>query len=191
MKNDAVKYTPEYKAIQEHYGDTITKRSGVKLIQHIDEGLAILELIGGSKDAMRAYCLHPLFQEDRALVDISKDDLIFSFSPRCVILAMEYRARANDWLSDKVYTQTWSDNAGRVFSEEVRQRATPDWGTLLEVKHMLIADKVQNYKDFLEFHYGTHERSEELNHYFLEWFKVLGIEEQEFAWMCKQLQKHE
>lgn len=188
MKNEAVKFTPEYRAIQKHYGEGVAQRSGVPLISHINEGLEILELIGASKDAMRAYCLHPLFQEDRALSDISKDDLIFSLSPRCIMLAMEYRSRANAWLSDKVYTQTWSDNAGRVFSEEVRQRATPDWGSLLEVKHMLIADKVQNYKDFLEFHYATHERSEELNHYFLEWFKALNIEEAEFAWLCKQLQ---
>lgn len=181
MKNEAIKYTVEYKAIQEYYGERTAERSGVPLMQHIDEGLIILELIGSTKDVMRAFCLHPLFQSDEDLAKTLEDNKLYVFSTRCITLAMEYRARANDWLSEKVY---------KMRSSMVTE-GKPAWMPLIEVKHMLIADKVQNYKDFLEYHYGKHERSEELNHYFLEWFKALDIEEAEFAWFCRELQKTE
>ena len=44
---------------------------------------------------------------------------------------------------------------------------------------MLIADKVQNYKDFLLYHYGIHERSNQLNQYFINWLSYLGIDNSE------------
>lgn len=186
MKNEAVKYTPEYKAIQEHCGDRKAERSGVPLIRHIDEGLEILELIGSTKDAMRAFCLHPLFQNDEDLAKTLRENQLYVFSPRCVVLAMEYRARANDWLSEKVDRHAVMTFDGKLSSELV-QVGKPDAGFSLEVKQMLIADKVQNYKDFLEYHYGKHKRSEELNYYFLEWFKALDIEQEEWFWLMSEL----
>ena len=47
---------------------------------------------------------------------------------------------------------------------------------LPEVRDMLIADKIQNYKDFLFYHKGTHPRSRELEEYFKNWFGILGID---------------
>lgn len=190
MNEDSVKYTPEYRAIKAFYADRTAERSKVPLIAHIDEGLDILEMFGASRDAMRAWCLHPLFQSDEDLARTLSENSLYVFSPRCVALAMEYRARANDWLSDMVYRRYLDFGTQGVISV-CEQVGYPDPGEFIEVKQMLIADKVQNYKDFLEFHYGTHERSEELNHYFLEWLKVLQIDEQEFSWMCKQLRKDE
>jgi hypothetical protein len=188
MKNEAVKYTAEYKAIQEHYGDKKAERSGVPLIWHIDEGLEILELIGASKDAMRAYCLHPLFQNDEDLAKTLEENSLYVFSTRCVVLAMEYRARANDWLSDKVATEATMTFSGHL-SSEVVSYGLPTAGNLLEVKQMLIADKVQNYIDFLQYHYGRHQRSNELAHYFLEWFKVLDIDEEEYTRIISHMYK--
>ena len=40
---------------------------------------------------------------------------------------------------------------------------------------MLIADKIQNYKDFQLFHENTHPRSDRLKEYFLEWFDKLNV----------------
>ena len=57
----------EYQIISDFYGDKITNRSGVKFINHIDEGLYILEKIGSSEIAKRAYCLHPIIQDDKSL----------------------------------------------------------------------------------------------------------------------------
>lgn len=174
MKEESVKYLPEYRAIQKHYGDRKAERSGVLLMQHIDEGLHILDILGASKDAKRAWCLHPLFQHNDDLQVISNNDILFSFSPRCVMLAMEYRARANDWLSDKV--QKINPMVGNMMVD-----GNPSPGHILEVKHMLIADKVQNYKDFLLYHSGKHGRSEELNYYFQEWLKELNVGIQEYT----------
>ena len=46
---------------------------------------------------------------------------------------------------------------------------------------MLIADKVQNYKDFLLYHKNTHERSDELDEYFNSWFKILHCDYKELV----------
>ena len=75
---------------------------------------------------------------------------------------MEYRRVANSYLSHDVP----EDFVG--FSCE-------------EVKQMLIADKVQNYKDFLIYHSETHPRKEELDFYFNKWFEFLEIDYNEIV----------
>lgn len=49
-----------------------------------------------------------------------------------------------------------------------------------DVQHMLIADKVQNRKDFECYHLGTHPRSAERLPYFKNWLEVLGISESRY-----------
>jgi len=39
-----------------------------------------------------------------------------------------------------------------------------------------VADKIQNYKDFLIYHQKTHARSKELNEYFQNWLKKLDVD---------------
>lgn len=41
---------------------------------------------------------------------------------------------------------------------------------------MLVADKVQNYKDFSLYHADTHPRAKELERYFQNWFCRLNID---------------
>jgi hypothetical protein len=48
---------------------------------------------------------------------------------------------------------------------------------LKDVNDMLIADKIQNRKDFELYHLGTHDRSEQLDQYFKNWLEKLEVSE--------------
>lgn len=148
-----------YELIAKHYGSKRANRSGVLLINHIDEGLKILESIDASEVVKDAYCLHPLLQSNEDFNN-NKEGVIPGNLVDAAILAMEYRRVANSYLSkDNI------DDRVPISCNGVRQ--------------MLIADKVQNYKDFLIYHKDTHERSEELDIYFNNWFFLLGVDYQQ------------
>ena len=77
-------------------------------------------------------------------------------------LAVEYRNLANSYLckpSTDVYTK---DSLRRLLGFYSK-----------DVALLLLADKVQNLSDFKLFHYGYHERSEQLLKYFENWVSVL------------------
>ncbi len=151
--------TLEYKLISEHYGNRVATRSQVRLINHINEGLIVLDYLGASENAKKAFCIHPLIQGD---VDLFHNglDVCATCSPIVVMLAMEYRSVANEFLSDKIPSH---------------QESTIRLSPLREVNDMLIADKVQNYKDFELYHLGTHARSNDLDVYFRKWLEALGV----------------
>lgn len=183
--NMDIKYSAEYIAIHNHYLDKTAARSGVPLINHINEGLAILDILGASDTTKKAFCLHPLFQGDDDL--ISNLDKSWVFLPKAVLLAMEYRARANDWLSDKVFPT----GARTIINGEdvpyIGTKGLPSYGVLPEVKQMLIAGKVQNYKDFCLYHKGTHGRSDELEVYFATWLDTLGVGVKQYESLIKDI----
>jgi len=163
----------EYKKIEEVYGDQRAKRSGVFLMNHIDEGIIILARIGASIQAQKAFCLHPLLQQDE---DMAKhfDFVCRKSDPIALAMAIEYRYHANNWLSDKVkrvYHERDRDQHGRL-----QLTGEPTTGPLYGVKRMLIADKIQNYKDFINYHRGSHPRSDELELYFEHWLSYLGVD---------------
>lgn len=168
-----------FDAIANFYGARRTKRSGVLLMNHITEGLKVLDAIGASQAAKDAFCLHPMFQAD--------DDLVANlgrageFDPYVMTLVMEYRARANAALSDRVGHHL--DGSGAVFW--MGAPATP--GPLTEVRQMLIADKVQNYADFLIYHAETHPRRRELAFYFDHWLTVLNIDRGRYAELVERM----
>lgn len=169
--------SPAWHAISNFYGSRRAQRSGVLLLNHIYEGLVVLDAIGSTQAAKDAFCLHPLFQAD--------DDLVANlprageFSPHVMLLVMEYRARANEALSDRVIMLRGSSPAW------VGKPATP--GPLAEVRDMLIADKVQNYADFLKYHSDTHPRAKELDFYFKHWLQVLGVSLDRFATLTTRM----
>ena len=163
--------TPEYKAIEHYYGDKKANRSRQFLMNHIDEGLVILKDIGASKAAMKAYCLHPLFQSDETLTELYRKGLLYNVDKESLILAMEYRSVANEYLSTREINSI----------DEIR--ISP----LKDVNDMLIADKIQNSKDFVKYHKGTHPRSAELDLYFQNWFDRLGITEETYDRMVNKL----
>jgi hypothetical protein len=150
----------EYSAIAQLYGSKKANRSGVYLMNHIDEGLAILDWINASTQAKRAYCLHPIYQGDTDLATNYNGLTIPNrFSGRALILALEYRSVANEYLSKRSIQSL----------DEIRL------SPLKDVNDMLIADKIQNYKDFELYHKGTHPRSAELDQYFKNWLDKLGV----------------
>lgn len=174
--------TAEYKAIQEFYGERRAKRSGVKLIDHIHQGVKIMQAFDATDAAIRAYMLHPLFQNDDELetVGVNFANRNSGADPFVIMLVMEYRARANDWLSNKV---TQHERGGYYMNGK------PSSGVLHEVKLMLIGDKIQNRKDFELYHKGKHERSAELDLYFKEWLKFLDVTEERYQEVIEILQK--
>lgn len=166
-----IKETVEYKLVKEFYGSRVAERSQVPLMNHINEGLKILDMLEASLAAKRAFCLHPLFQDNDCLYEHSY--LWKSVDPEALMLVMEYRNIANAFLSDKVNKDAY------MF---------PNISPLYEVNQMLIADKVQNYKDFLLYHKATHPRAVELNTYFNLWLTSLTVSHEDFDNFCKELE---
>lgn len=164
-----------YRLVWEFYGNRRAERSRVPLINHVNEGYAILQRIGASLYAAEAFCLHPLIQRD--------DDLKANYLKVCrrgvdkhvIILAMEYRNVANSFLSDKVRSVEYT--RGHF---DVEATGTIKLSPLSDVNDILVADKVQNRKDFLRYHAESHSRTKELNHYFNLWLNALGISEERY-----------
>jgi ABC-type amino acid transport substrate-binding protein len=98
--------------------------------------------------------------------------LVSQLEAGAVMLAMEYRSVANAYLSHREI-----DNI-----EEIKL------SPLVEVQHMLIADKVQNRKDF-ELYNSDHPQAEALSEYFDNWLRRLGISEQRYQTLIEALQR--
>lgn len=151
----------EYHLVSDFYGNGYAERTKAFFMNHIDEGISILKDIGATEQAMRAFCLHPLLQDDAHCLNhlaflqrnMTSPDALY-----IVALAMEYRSVANEYLSRK------TKNPEGI-------RLSP----LKEVNDMLIADKIQNCKDFELYHKGSIPNSDRLSEYFNEWFEALGV----------------
>ena len=134
-----------YDMVSEFYGDKTARRSGLPLMNHINEGIGYLRELYATETEISAWCIHPLFQNDGDLVKNFKQ--AGDCSGPVMLLVMEYRNIANKYLC----------------RPETDHYTTKDLPAipLDGVRRMLIADKRQNQKDFLEYHYGTHVRSEQ------------------------------
>ena len=156
-----------YNAVVEFYGDKRAKRSNLPYMNHIDEGIFILDKIKASPQSIDAFCLHPIFQAD---IDFEKfklgsgsnkfQQLLLSKVPSYqMMITMEYRSIANAYLSQREISSI----------EDIALSPNKD------VNDMLIADKIQNYKDFILYHRSSHPRADKLEAYFNNWFKRLNI----------------
>ncbi|AGM46879.1 hypothetical protein M610_gp120 [Alteromonas phage vB_AmaP_AD45-P1] len=121
----------EYNTIKKFYGDKTAKRSGVPLMNHIDEGLEILKSLNASQTELAAFCLHPIVQ--------NSEDVDFVTSMSVLKLAEEYRDKANAYLCRP-------ENDNILFTEQLTPKL--DGGMSLSCRRLLFADKVQNQKDF-------------------------------------------
>ena len=163
-----------YAAVSHFYGNKRAKRSGVLYIKHIDEGLEILTSLGATQVVKDAWCLHPLLQDDKDLITTLSSGYLQGQDPAAIVLAMEYRQWANAHLSH-------------------HDSKIPTWGPLEEVKQMLIADKMQNRKDFEMYILGGGIDRDDcrLSDYFKEWFGALGIDEGWYkTWICSVKKQH-
>jgi hypothetical protein len=166
-----VQDTFEYKLIKNYYGEQRAERSSVLLINHIEEGLEVLVRREANIDTQRAYCLHPIFQGDTDLEKNHKFIEIAKTSQESLLLVMEYRHIANQYLSHK----------------QINNLTEIQLSPLQEVNEMLIADKIQNRKDFEQYHAHTHPRANELTHYFKNWLERLGISEDVYLFYYQML----
>ena len=153
--------TEEYKLVENIYGNQTAQRSGIYYMNHIDEGLYILNKIGASFEAKLGYILHPIFQSDNELRAIYNHTSLKNISAQSIINAVEYRSVANEYLSYRTVRDL----------DEIRL------SPLKDVNHMLVADKVQNRKDFELYHLDSHQRSPELLQYFKNWMARLDVTE--------------
>lgn len=162
----------EFNLISEFYGGRQARRSGVPLINHVIEGIRVLQDYGEPETTVGAWCLHPMVQGDADLERTLSQGLLQRANPVAVALAMEYRFRANSYLS-------YMPPQGLHLS----------WGHVPAVRVMLIADKVQNRKDF-EQHLADHpevRNGERLRAYYKEWLDALGVNEDEYTRLVKLL----
>lgn len=150
--------TPEYLLIDKIYSNTKAERSGIYYMNHIDEGLYYLYLLNSRRKAKLGYILHPIFQNDNDLLNnITLNDINY-LDNKAVILAMEYRNLANSYLSYMSFKQI-------------------NLSVLESVNQMLIADKIQNYKDFNLYNKSIEkDKTKKLNEYFMNWFNLLNID---------------
>lgn len=146
--------TPEYQLIAKYYANRVANRSGLPYLKHINDGLEILDLLGADQDTMRAFAVHPLVQDDAALVEYRTS--IESLDAPILLLAAEYRSVANSY-----NIQDFKDQLGQ-----------PRLSPLPEVNLMLLADKYQNLSDLLD-HNAEHPDYQELCEYFSDWLSVL------------------
>ena len=154
------KFHFEYMLISNHYKSRYAERSKVYYINHINEGLFILDKLNSSDITKGAFCLHPLTQGDPDLFNFYNQDmdLLRNTNVKSLLLTMEYRNIANDYLSNKKINSV----------KEIRLSTIP------EIQEMLIADKIQNFKDLILYN-TDHPKYSELYQYFQNWFERLNI----------------
>lgn len=153
----------EYKAVESFYGNAKAHRSGLHYMNHIDEGVTILKEIGASLKAQKAFCLHPILQNDSDFMNYSNHVNEITSNLWIMALAVEYRNVANSYLSPM----------GRKSVDEIKLSPIKD------VNDMLIADKIQNRKDFLAYKEKYNNR-DDLDYYFKVWLERLNVSERQY-----------
>lgn len=144
----------EVQVIRDYYGTKKAKRSGVLLINHIYEGLLVLDALEAPFICYQAFCLHPIVQNN-INIDLSWSSALG--------LAREYALKANSYLCR--LENDWVKTIDDVY------KIVGDMSS--ECKLMLLADKYQNRKDFNLYHAESHARAKELSQYFDLWLKFL------------------
>ncbi|PHR96658.1 MAG: hypothetical protein COA78_28380 [Blastopirellula sp.] len=145
-----ISYERELIAIKAFYANQYATRSGTPYMNHINEGLAILKALEAPEMSNKIFCLHPLHM----IVNITWSD--------AYMRVLEYHEKngikRNNKHSDDIDILDLSRKLG---------------GITREVLYALLADKIQNQKDFEIYHQHTHPRRIELTAYFSIWIDTL------------------
>lgn len=174
MKKSPSRVHKYYNVISEFYKDKQTSK-GIPYINHIDEGVGHLENLHVSDVIVNAFILHPFVQcvnlqgtyKECLLTEkeLEKHINIFEIKPEIAYELLLYRKFANSYLC-----RPETDNYSIIEAyEDVKELANYQ-GTI----RMLIADKLQNFKDFLLYRKDNHPRSMYLNTYFTYWLAILA-----------------
>jgi hypothetical protein len=168
-----------YRLIRASYAGKVARRSGVPYLNHVHEGVYVLVRTLGWRDrVVAAYCVHPIFQSDRSMSRVLDGGVDASgLAVEEVVLAMEYRRVANAYVST------------------MRPRAVGEieLSPLAEVNAMLVADKVQNKKDFMGHMFKRVGRtsyaraSERYVAYFNSWLGRLGVSAEVYGVLAEEL----
>lgn len=146
--------TKEYSTILDFYGNKVAKRSNVPLMNHINEGIQYLQKWNRSLDEQKAFAIHPIVQ--------NSENIDVSWSA-ALPLAIEYRDVANSYLCRP------ETDYIRTPQQLMKVIGIPS----IECRFLLLADKVQNQKDFRMYHWLSHDRRFELERYFNLWIQTL------------------
>lgn len=152
------------------------KTTGIPYIIHILEGLLWLDHKMCGVIQKRAFILHPVLQNDYDIQNNYNRYNYDSLPNKVLILTMEYRKQANSYLPKTAETSLFD----------------PETSALRQVNPLLAADKLQNQKDYysnIQKHYDVRGKGEcqNLEFYFSQWFKVLGLtemDEKTFKALC-------
>lgn len=178
---DSIANNPFYKLIQQKYKGKVARRSGVSYMNHIQEGAFILQLIyGNNEDLMEAFCLHPIFQNDKSLSQLLSDESseLSLITPHAIILGMEYRRVTSNY----------------KIKNKIKSFDSIEIGPLEQVHKMLVADKIQNKKDFMKYMYFKHDRlsyqkaSEHGLQYFDSWLNRLSVSQEMYTEIVEQVE---
>lgn len=150
----------ELEVIKKYYGTQTAKRSGVPLINHIIEGLDILDAIEAPIEAKQAFCIYPLTQNNIPRSEWPEGGE--EIEGYVIGYANGYAKYANSYLCRP-------DTDHYTLLDLIEKF----WGMPYMYCYMLYADKMQSAKDFQIYHRGTHSRSEQLNRYFNLWLELL------------------
>lgn len=173
---------PHRRLIETIYAGRRTRRSGLPLRNHIDEGLIILVALQATRTEAEAFCLHAPAQISYhfgarpaanhhlpATPQGPRDTWLlktrFPLAAEAVTLAWRFAAQAEAFRPDHL----------------ADHEAPPPITVDTAVRKLLIADKVQNRKDFERFHQHRHPRADLLTRYFSAWFNLLGISDTDYA----------
>lgn len=161
--------TPEYMLISAYYGDKCAKRSGVPLMNHIREGIKLLIAWDRPEVEQRAFALHPIFQAGGSMGfrTIAPSDQR-PIADEVIDLAKEYGKIANTYLCQPEKDAFTIEGDWWALKKYLGNMST-------SCAWMLLADKVQNQKDFRIHHWFTHERARYLEAYFNHWIGMLRL----------------
>lgn len=162
----AIQLDQYYRKAKVYWGNKKSSM-GVPYMVHIDQGLLILNHSFSTTAAKAAFCIHGLMQSDADLLNFYYKGRTVDLDNKVLFLALEYRNTANQWLR-----------------EHGADAKRPDI-VLTEIRDMLVADKVQNYHNFLTNYKDIHKDSVELEAYFTNWLEHLNVKYEDYAKVLK------